>query len=53
MVTPYGIDNNCDSLDWANQYKDTDIVARLFDRYPPLNGRSRGCRGRRKYKKIT
>ena len=38
-------------MDWANQYTDTDIVAHLFNRNPPLNGRLRGCRWRRKYKK--
>ena len=51
MVTPYGLGNNCEVIGWANQYKDTDIFARLFNRNPPLNGRPRGCWGRRKYNK--
>ena len=50
-VTPYGINNNCDSKDWANLYKETDIVANLFNTILPLKGRLRGCRGRRKNKK--
>ena len=49
-VTPYGLNNNCDGRDWAKEYKDTDIVASIFNPVLPLNGRRRGCRGRRKYK---
>lgn len=49
-VTPYGLNNSCDSTNWGSEYKDTDIVAKLFNPVSPLNGRCRGYRGRRKYK---
>ena len=49
-VTPYGLNNSCDNKNWANHYKNTDIVARLFNRILPVGGHARGQRGRRKNK---